>query len=169
MTMAKRNWKWMTAGALCLGAMAAGVFSPVRAATEFTGNEIDLEAATRVIEAATAEAERQGVPMNIAVVDTGAHLKAFARMDNALLGSIDIAERKAVTSALFRAPTGALGGLVQPGGPLFGLENTNGGLVVFAGGLTLRNADGIVIGAIGVSGGSVEQDEAVAKAGADAL
>ena len=107
--------------------------------------------------------------MNIAVLDAGGHLKAFARMDGALLGSIDIAERKAKTSVLFRAPSGIIGTLSQPGGELYGIERSNDGLITFGGGFPLTNAGGEVIGAIGVSGSSVANDEAVAQAGVAAL
>lgn len=162
--------RFLAAGPVLLAVVAAvAMLRPVGAATDYASTEIDREAAMRVIDAAIVEAGNQGVPMNIAVVDTAGHLKAFVRMDGALLGSIDISQRKAKTSALFRAPSGAIGQLAQPGQPLFGIENTNGGLVVFGGGLPLQNADGDVIGAIGVSGGSVQNDEAVAKAGAAAL
>ena len=130
---------------------------------------INLTDATRVVNAAIEKAGEIGQPMNIAVVDDGGHLVAFARMDGAYLGSIDIALKKARTSRYFDAPSGALGAMTQPGGPLFGLEATNGGLVTFAGGLPLKNADGVVIGAIGVSGSSVENDLAVAEAGAAAF
>lgn len=162
--------RFLASGTALLALLAAAtLFRPVGAATSYASADIDRDAAMRVIDAAIIEAGEQGVPMNITVVDAAGHLKAFVRMDGALLGSIDISQRKAATSALFRAPSGAIGELAQPGQPLFGIENTNGGLVVFGGGLPLRNADGRVIGAIGVSGGSVQNDEAVAKAGVAAL
>ncbi len=107
--------------------------------------------------------------MDIAVVDAGGHLKAFARMDGAWLGSIDIAMTKARTARYFDLPTEALGELSQPGGPLYGIEVSNGGLITFPGGLPLTAADGTVIGAIGVSGSTVEDDRAVAEAGVAAL
>ena len=107
--------------------------------------------------------------MDIAVVDAGGNLKAFARMDGAWLGSIDIATTKARTARYFDLPTEALGELSQPGGPLYGIEVSNGGLITFPGGLPLTAEDGSVIGAIGVSGSTVEDDHAVATAGAAAL
>jgi uncharacterized protein GlcG (DUF336 family) len=107
--------------------------------------------------------------MNIAVVDAGARLVAFARMDGAMLASIDIAQRKATTAMMMKMSTSDLAPLVQPGGPLFGIEVTNGGLVPFAGGIPLRDAHGEPVGAIGVSAGTVEQDEEVAAAGAAAF
>ena len=107
--------------------------------------------------------------MDIAVVDAGANLNAFARMDGAWLGSIDIAIKKARTARLFNVPTGALGELSQPGGPLYQIEVSNGGLITFPGGVPLMSDDGSVIGAIGVSGSTVEDDHAVATAGAAAL
>jgi len=129
---------------------------------------IQLSAATAVIDAATAKAQEIGQPMNIAVVDDGGHLVAFVRMDGAIKASIDISIRKARTSILMNAPTGALTPLVQPGAELYGLEQTSGGMVIFGGGFPLT-VDGVVVGAIGVSAGSVEQDESVAKAGVAAL
>jgi uncharacterized protein GlcG (DUF336 family) len=103
--------------------------------------------------------------MNIAVVDAGAHLLAFARMDKAILGSIDIALKKANTSVLFNNPSEALWEFCKPGGPAPATESTNGGLIPFAGGVPIRSADGSLIGAIGVSGGMPVQDGEVARAG----
>lgn len=121
-----------------------------------------------VLAAAAAEANAIGVPMNVAVLDTGAHLKAFLRMDGALLGSIDIAMKKAKTAALFCMSTEAIGEFCKPGGTSPGLDATNGGLVVFAGGIPLRDGQGKLIGAVGVSGGSVAHDHQVAAAAAAA-
>ncbi|NVN50488.1 heme-binding protein [Mycolicibacterium hippocampi] len=129
---------------------------------------ISLSAASAVIDAATAKADAIGQPMNIAVVDDGGHLVAFVRMDGAIKASIDISIRKARTSILMNAPTSALMPLVQPGAELYGLEQTSGGMVIFGGGIPLT-VDGVVIGAIGVSAGSVEQDVSVAEAGVAAL
>lgn len=118
--------------------------------------------------AAAAEARALGVPMNVAVLDAGANLKAFLRMDGALLGSTDIALKKARTAALFGMNTEAVGEFCKPGGTSPGLDATNGGLVVFAGGIPLRSPDGTLMGAVGVSGGSVAQDFQVASAAAAA-
>lgn len=128
-----------------------------------------LEDARRVIDAALAEADNIGQPMNVAVVDAGAHLVAFARQDGAILASIDIAVRKARTAVLMNMPTSDLADLATPGAPLHGIEVTNGGLVIFGGGIPLRDAAGDVVGAIGVSAGTVEQDQQVAGTGARAL
>jgi uncharacterized protein GlcG (DUF336 family) len=128
--------------------------------------DISLTQAHKAIEAALSKSEQMGVKMDIAVVDAGANLKAFVRMDGAWLGSIDIAQKKARTARLFDMPTGAIGGLSQPGGPLYNIEHSNNGLITFPGGLPLKNAAGDVIGGIGVSGSSVEDDHAVAEAGA---
>jgi uncharacterized protein GlcG (DUF336 family) len=125
--------------------------------------------ALAVLAAAQAAADAIGVPMNVAVLDAGVHLKAFTRMDGALLGSIDIALGKAKTAALFGFNTEVIGEFSKPGGTSPGLEQTNGGLVVFAGGVPLRDAAGGLIGAVGVSGGSVAQDFQVAQAAAAAL
>ena len=129
---------------------------------------ITLSVAAKVVEAATAKAVEIGQPMNIAVVDDGGHLVAFARMDGAIKASIDISTKKARTSILMNAPTSALMPLVQPGAELYGLEQLSGGLVIFGGGILLTDGD-VVIGAIGVSAGSVEQDISVAEAGVAAL
>ncbi|MCH7959278.1 MAG: heme-binding protein [Candidatus Hydrogenedentes bacterium] len=134
-----------------------------------TGHDVTLAAALRVIDACIEKATAQDTKMNIAVVDAGGNLKAFVRMDGSYLGSIDIAQRKARTSRLFDAPSGALGTMTQPGQPLYGLEASNGGLITFGGGIPLRNKAGVVIGAVGVSGSSVENDVAVAEAGAAAF
>jgi uncharacterized protein GlcG (DUF336 family) len=124
--------------------------------------------ADAVIAAARQIAHEIGVPMNIAVLDAGVHLKAFARMDGALLGSIDIAVGKARTAALFGMNTEAIGEFSKPGGTSPGLELTNGGLVVFAGGIPIRDGKGALLGAVGVSGGAVDQDFQVALAAAKA-
>lgn len=129
---------------------------------------VTLEDARRVIAAAEKKATEIGQPMNIAVVDDGGHLVAFARMDGAIKASIDISIRKARTSILMNAPTAALMSLAQPGAELYGLEQTSGGLVIFGGGIPLT-VDGVVVGAIGVSAGSVDQDVSVAEAGVAAL
>jgi uncharacterized protein GlcG (DUF336 family) len=130
--------------------------------------DVTLAQAQTILAAALAKAQELGVKMNIAVVDTGTHLKAFARMDGAWLGSADISIRKARTARLFDMPTGAIGQLSQPGGSLYAIEHSNGGLITFPGGVPLVNSKGEVIGAIGVSGDAVENDHAVASAGAAA-
>ncbi len=128
---------------------------------------IPLSRAKIIVDAAIAKADEIGQPMNVAVVDGGGHLVAFVRMDGAIKASIDISIRKARTSILMNAPTSALMPLVQPGAELYGLEQTAGGMVTFGGGLLLTDGD-TVIGAIGVSAGTVEEDITVATAGADA-
>ena len=125
---------------------------------------ISMKTAELVIKGAIEKAAQIGVPVNVAVLDQAGHLKAFARMDDALLGSIEIAIKKARSAALFGLNTEALFEYCKPGGPSFGLENTNGGLIVFGGGIPLRNRSGNVIGAVGISGGSVQQDLTVAEA-----
>lgn len=127
-----------------------------------------LDTATKVIEAAVDKAVEIGQPMNIAVVDDGGHLVAFARMDGAIKASIDISIRKARTSVMMNLPTSALMDVSQPGAELYGLEQLSGGMVLFGGGLLLES-NGEVVGAIGVSAGSVDQDVQVAEAGAAAL
>ncbi len=128
-----------------------------------------LEEAQKVVDVARGKAAEIGVPMNIAVVDAGNNLTAFARMDGAWLGSIDIAQNKAYTARAFDMPTGDLQPLVQPGQPLYGIEASNdGNLIAFPGGIPLER-DGEAVGAIGVGGGSVEQDHEVAAAGVAAF
>ncbi len=132
-------------------------------------SDILLDGAQRVVEAARKKAEALDTKMDIALVDAGANLKAFIRMDGAWLGSIDIAIKKAKTARFFDMPTGAIGELSQPGGSLYNIEHSNGGLITFPGGVPLKNSAGEVVGAIGVSGSTVENDHAVAEAGAAAL
>ena len=129
---------------------------------------ITLEQAEAAVKAAKQKAQEMGLKMNIAVVDAGANLTAFGRMDGAWLGSVDISIRKAKTARYFDMPTGELGKLSQPGGPLFNIEHSNGGLITFPGGLPITSGNE-VIGAIGVSGSTVEDDHTVAQAGVDAL
>ena len=131
--------------------------------------DITLTQAQQAVNAALNKATEMGVEMDIAVVDAGANLKAFARMDGAWLGSIDIAQKKARTARWFDMPTGAIGQLSQPGGPLYNIEHSNNGLITFPGGLPLKNSAGEVIGGIGVSGSTVEDDHAVASAGEGAI
>lgn len=134
-----------------------------------TTMDITLDQAMAVLEVARQKAEAQGTLMDIAIVDAGANLKAFIRMDDAFLGSIDISIKKAKTARFFNMPTGDLGKLAQPGQPLYHIEFSNDGLITFAGGLPLKNKAGVIVGAIGVSGSSVENDHEVASAGAEAL
>lgn len=131
--------------------------------------DLTLEAAERILAAAKKKAAELGTRMDIAVVDAGGNLKAFVRMDGAWLGSIDISMRKARTARWFDMNTGEIGKLSQPGGPLFGIEHSNGGLITFPGGVPLKDRKGNVVGAVGVSGSTVENDHAVAAAGAEAL
>ena len=132
-------------------------------------NDITLDQAHAAVEAAAKKAEEINTKMDICVVDAGGNLKAFARMDGAWLGSIDISIKKAKTARFFDMPTGEIGKLSQPGKPLYQIEVSNGGLITFPGGIPLKDADGTVIGAIGVSGSTVENDHTVAQAGAGAV
>jgi len=131
--------------------------------------DLTLTQAQKVVAAAEAKAQQQGTLMNIAVIDAGGNLKAFARMDGAFLGSIDISLKKAKTAREFNMSSKELGDLAQPGKPLYGIEVTNGGLAIFGGGELIRDKSGTIIGAIGVSGSSVEDDMAVSQAGAAGL
>lgn len=130
---------------------------------------ITLDEAKKIIAAAELKAAQIGQPQNIAVVDTGGNLVAQVRMDGAWIGSIDIALNKAFTSRAFDIATKDLAKLSQPGNPFYGIHVSNHGRVmIFAGGMPLKR-DGKVVGAIGVSGGSGDQDQAVAEAGAAAF
>ena len=126
---------------------------------------VTMERALEAIEAARKEAIKTKTQMCIAVVNSGANLKAFLRMDDAWVGSIDIAIKKAKTAVFFGMPTGEIGKLSQPGKSLYGIEHSNDGLVTFPGGLPIVDDEGVLVGAIGVSGSSVENDEKVAEAG----
>lgn len=127
---------------------------------------ITITQAEDAISAAKQKAESLGTRMNICVVDAGSNMVAFARMDGAWIGSVDISMKKAKTAAWFTMDTAALTPLVQPGASLYNIEHSNGGLITFPGGVVIRNAAGDVIGAIGVSGSTVEDDHEVATAGA---
>lgn len=131
--------------------------------------DITLDQASRVLEAAVKKAAKLKLKMNVAVVAVGANFKAFKRMDGAWLGSIDISIKKARTARFFDMNSGDIGGLSQPGGSLYNIEVSNGGLISFPGGIPLKDKDGTIIGAIGVSGDSVENDHIVASAGAAIL
>jgi uncharacterized protein GlcG (DUF336 family) len=128
---------------------------------------LTLELAEQIIAAAKKKSQDLGVKEDIAVVDAGGNLKAFARMDGAWLGSIDIAIRKARTARYFDMETAKIGELSQPGEPLYGIEISNGGLISFGGGIPLKDADGNVIGGIGASGTTVDKDVEIAEAGAE--
>jgi len=130
---------------------------------------VNLAQARSITEAAERKADEIGQPMNIAVVDAGGNLVSHVRMDGAWLGSIDISINKAYTARAFDMPTQDLGAESHSGGSLFGINTTNNGrIVIFAGGIPLREGDEVV-GAIGVSGGTVEQDQEVAEAGVAAF
>ncbi|MBO0949475.1 GlcG/HbpS family heme-binding protein [Fibrella forsythiae] len=130
---------------------------------------ITLAQAEQAIAAAKAKSTELGLKMNIAVVDAGANLVAFARQDGAWLGSVDISIKKAKTARFFDMNTGDLGQASQPGGSLYNIEHSNGGLITFPGGIPLKDANGEVIGGIGVSGSTVENDHTVAQAGASGI
>ncbi|GAA4476762.1 heme-binding protein [Enteractinococcus fodinae] len=132
-------------------------------------SDISLQLAQTVADAALRRAEELELKMNVAVVDAGANLKAFHRMDGAWLGSIDISIKKARTARYFDMETGALSPMVQPGKPLYHMEFSNDGLITFPGGIPLKLDDGTIIGAIGVSGSTVDNDQIVAEAGVAAL
>ena len=130
---------------------------------------VTLEQAQIALAAAQKRAVEIDTRMCIAVVDSGANLKAFVRMDDAWVGSADIAVKKAKTACFFGMPTEQIGRLSQPGGPLFGIEHSNEGLITFPGGLPIVDQAGVLIGAIGVSGSSVENDHLVALAGVEVI
>lgn len=130
---------------------------------------LSLDEAKRMLQAGEAAAANLGVAYNIAIVDAGGNLVAFARQDGALIGSIDLAIGKALTARLFDKPTSLLAELAQPGAPLYGIQETNSGrVVIFGGGIPVMS-HGTVVGAVGASAGTVEQDIAVAEAAVAAL
>lgn len=144
------------------------LFTKKKTDTETT-SAITLERAQAIITAACQKADELGVAQNIAVVDEGNNLVAFARMNGAWLGSISIAQNKAFTARAFNISTKELASMSQPGEPLYGIQESNEGkVIIFAGGIPLKS-DGRVVGAIGVSGGTVKQDQEVAEAGAAAF
>jgi uncharacterized protein GlcG (DUF336 family) len=130
---------------------------------------LTLEDAKKMLSAAEAKAENLGIAYNMAVVDAGGHLLAFLRQDGALIGSIDLAIDKAVTARLFDKATSDLAQLAQSGKPLFGIQESNAGKVVIFGGGIPVVLDGHIVGAVGTSAGTVEQDIAVAEAAISAL
>lgn len=130
---------------------------------------ITTQQARSLLAAGEARADALGIPVNIAVLDAGTHLKAFVRQNGAVLGAIDVALNKARTSVLFEIPSADVWEYSKPGAPAPGLEHSNGGLAVFPGGLPLRDAAGVLLGAVGVSGGSPAQDLEIAQAAAGAL
>lgn len=130
---------------------------------------VSLEDAQRVIAAGQSEASKIGSPSNVAVVDAGGNLVSHIRMDNAWVGSVDISINKAFTARAFDIATNDLAEQAQPGEQFYGIQGSNHGRVmVFAGGIPLRR-DGLVVGAVGVSGGSGLQDQMVAEAAAAAF
>jgi uncharacterized protein GlcG (DUF336 family) len=130
---------------------------------------IRLDDARRIIAAAEKKAKEIGQPMNIAIADEGGNLISHVRMDDAWLGSIDISIKKAYTARAFDIATKDLATHSQSGGQFFGIHASNDGkIMIFAGGIPLKR-DGKIVGAIGVSGGSGDQDHAVAEAGAAAF
>ena len=150
--------------AACLGGLLA---LPARAQVPQYGTSVNLDQARKAVAAALADARRQNLPMAVAVVDTAGQLVAFDRMDNTQTGSILVSQDKAVSAAMYRRPTKAFQDVVAGGGAglrILTLRNAN----AVEGGIPLV-VDGKIIGAIGVSGGSSDQDGVVAKAGADAL
>jgi uncharacterized protein GlcG (DUF336 family) len=178
--MSKTNRIWTGSMALVVAAACVGPLvaqqerraderaQPAGAQASANPNDITLDQAHAALEAAAKKAQDINTKMDICVVDAGGNLKAFARMDGAWIGSIDISIKKAKTARFFDMPTGEIGKLSQPGKPLYGIEHSNGGLITFPGGVPIKNQQGTVIGAIGVSGSTVENDHTVADAGAQA-
>lgn len=134
-----------------------------------TTTDISTELAQKTIDGCLARAHGQGLLMNAAVVDNGGNLKAFARMDGAWLGSIDVSIKKARTARYFDMETAELSPMVQPGASLYNIEFSNDGLITFPGGIPLHDSEGAVIGAVGVSGSTVDNDQDVAEGGVKAF
>ncbi|MEM6634132.1 MAG: heme-binding protein [Bacteroidota bacterium] len=131
----------------------------------------DITAAqtTTILEKAQELASSQEILVNIAIVDAGANLKGFLRMDGSYLGSIDVAIKKAKTARYFNIATGDLGKISQPGGDIYLIESSNEGLITFPGGVPIKDKEGVIIGAIGISGGSIEQDHDIATQAAGSI
>ncbi|MEM6642907.1 MAG: heme-binding protein [Bacteroidota bacterium] len=132
-------------------------------------DDITSVMATSVLTKAEELATAEKIVVNIAIVDAGANLKAFLRMDGSYLGSIDVAIKKAKTARYFNGSTKDLGTYTQPGGTLYGIERSNDGLISFPGGALITNKDGVIIGAIGISGGTIEQDHMIATEAAKSI
>lgn len=130
---------------------------------------VNSEQAQKALGGALKKAEQINTRMCIAVIDSGGTLKNFYRMDDAWVGSIDIAIKKARTAVYFGMPSGEIGELSQPGKPLYGIEHSNDGLITFPGGVPIVDEDGVLTGAIGVSGSTVDNDETVARAGVETI
>ena len=130
---------------------------------------LTFQQAETALAAAIKESETIGTQMCIAVLDSGGILKAFARMDDAWLGSVDVAIKKAKTACFFGMTSGQIGELSQPGGPLYGIEHSNDGLISFPGGIPVVDEAGVLIGSVGVSGSTVENDQQVAKAAVESI
>jgi uncharacterized protein GlcG (DUF336 family) len=151
--------------------MRIQAIDPLRAVIslkEHRGMQITTEQAERVLRASILKARDLGISVCIAILDSGGHMKIFHRMDGAWLGVIDVATKKAKTAVLFEMETQTLDDYSKAGADAHGIEFTNGNLVTFAGGIPLK-IDGQIIGGIGVSGGQVTQDYAVAQSGQSAL
>jgi len=130
---------------------------------------VTLDEAKRMLLAAESKASSMGIAYNIAVVDAAGQLVAFVRQDGALMGSIDLAINKAFTARFFEKTTDYLATLAQPGRPLFGIQDSNAGKVVIFGGGAPIVCKGNIIGAVGASAGSVEQDIQIVEAALDAI
>merc|ERR1712121_381317 len=131
--------------------------------------EVSRVSAEKILAAAVAKSEQLGVKMNISVMDNGANLVGFLRMDGAWLGSADISMKKAKTAVFFQMDTEMIGSLSQPGGDLFNIEHSNNGLITFPGGIPLYGSQGAICGAVGVSGSTVANDKIVAEPGQKAF
>merc|ERR1711973_165544 len=127
-------------------------------------NSVSRKAAEKLLQEAVSKSNELDAKMNISIVDLGANLVAFIRMDGAILGSIDVSLKKAKTAVYFGMDSENIGSLSVPGGALYNIEHSNGGLITFGGGVPLVTSTGDLSGAIGVSGGSVENDKIVAMA-----
>jgi uncharacterized protein GlcG (DUF336 family) len=123
----------------------------------------------KVLDSCVKKCAAKNLKMNIAVVDNGGNLVSFLRMDDAWLGSIDIAIKKAKTAVMFNMDTDIIGTLSQPGKSLYGIEHSNDGLITFAGGVPIYDENDVLIGGIGVSGDSVENDKMIALVGKESL
>ena len=130
---------------------------------------VSFAEAQQIINSAVKKSQELNLKMCIAVLDSGGNIKAFARMDDAWIGSSDIAIKKAKTACFFSMASGEIGKLSVPGQPLYGIEHSNEGLITFPGGVPIIDKDGNLLGAVGVSGVKSSEDAQIAKAGISAL
>ena len=131
--------------------------------------ELSLDLCRHIAEAVDDARKEVGVDVSLAIADRSGHIRFFVRFGDAIIPSIEISQNKAYTAAVLGQTTREFGQIAQPGGPAFGINVTHPKLVIFGGGYPLQQSDGATVGGLGVSGGSVEEDEAVAERALEAF